>query len=262
MKFYQRMVSVFVVLCLAVSLLTACGPSATPTPSPTATPLPTATPRPTATPVPTATPLPTATPVPTATPTPTPLPLAEWVKEGNALLQQSDFAGAEATYRRAIEADASYHPAYVGLSRVYLWQTGREDDALAQAQKAVESAPDSAAAYAVLARAQIAQEAPSEAVAAGEQAVELDEKSAGAQAALAEAYLLDRQYEAAQQAAEQAVVLDPKLAETYHSLGVFYRETTDFARARAAFEAGHRSGANIRSLARDSGQFLGTSQGL
>ena len=211
-------------------------PTATPEPTVTPTPVPTATPLPTATPRPTATAPPTATPLPTATPSPTPLPLAEWVEEGDALLQQSDFAGAEAAYRRVIEAEASYSSAYAGLSRVYLWQTGREDDALAQAQKAVELAPDSAVAYAVLARAQAAQKAPGEAVAAGEQAVELDEKSATAQAALARAYLLDRQYEAARQAAEQAVTLDPELAKAYHSLGRYYRETADFARARAAFE--------------------------
>lgn len=205
---------VFVTLWLAAALLTACGPTPTPSPFPTPTPSP--------------------TPAPTLTPTP--LPLAEWVEEGDTLLQHSDFAGAEAAYQRAIETAEDYAPAYVGLSRTYLWQVEFEDDALAQAQKAVELAPDSAEAHAALAQAQIVQEDPGEAVAAGEQAAELDEENAVAQAVLANAYLLDRQYEAAQQAAEQAVALDPELAKAYHSLGLFYLNTADFARARAAFE--------------------------
>lgn len=206
--------SAFFALWLTVSLVTACGPSPTSTPTPT----------------------PVRTPTPTVTPSPTALPIAEWMEEADELLRQSDFDGAEATYERVIEAQDDYGPAHVGLSWVYLWQTGLEEEGLAQAKQAVESAPDSAEAYAALAEAQIVQAAPSEAVDAAEHAVELDEESALAQAVLARAYLLDRQYESAQQAAEQAVSLGPELAPAYYSLGVFYHQTADFARAGAAFE--------------------------
>lgn len=210
----------YVACLLLLSLLVgACGTTAT------ATPLPTTTPQSTATAVPTATPV----------PTPTPIPLAEWVEEGDALLKESDVPGAEAAYQRAIEADPSYAPAYMGLSALYYWQTGREDEGLEAAETAVELAPDSAAAHAALALAREARFAPEDAVTAAEQAVELDEESAAAQAALAQAYLQDRQYEAALQAAVEAISLDPELAEGYYALGVCYSSMSEFARARAAF---------------------------
>jgi tetratricopeptide (TPR) repeat protein len=206
MNRHRRPSSVFVILWLVVSMLAACTP--TPTPAPT----------------------------PTITPSPTPIPLDEWGEEGYDLLKRSDFAGAEAKFKQVIEADEDYGPAYVGLSQVYYWQTEAQDEALAQAQKAVEVDPENAEAYAVLALAQVDQSAPSEAVEAGEKAVELDETSAFAYAALAQAYLDDRQYEEAQEAVEQAVALDPEMAEVYGSLATFYWDTADFARARAALE--------------------------
>lgn len=195
------------IVCLAISLLAACKPSPPP-----------------------------ATSTPTVIPSPTPIPLDEWVKEGDALLLRSDLAGAEVAYKRVITAQADYSAAYIGLSRVYRWLPGREDDALAQAQKAVELAPDSAAAQAALAAAQINQDTPEEAAAAAEKAAKLDEKSAFAQAVLARAYLLDRQYDAARKAAEQAVTLDSQSAEAYYALSKFYNTTADFSRARAALE--------------------------
>ncbi len=177
-------------------------------------------------------PAPTATPAPT--PTPTPIPLDEWVEEGYALLKHSDFAGAEAAFRRVIEKDDEYGPAYVGLSLVYLWQTGFDDEALTQAKKAVQIAPESAQAYAVLAMAHVDCDDPAEAIQAAEKAVALDETSAWAQAALSQAYLLDLKYEEARHAAERAVGLDPELAEAYYALSDVYWQTADFERARAA----------------------------
>jgi tetratricopeptide (TPR) repeat protein len=214
------MVSLLVVLGLLACLVAACGPAPTPTPVPTNTPPPTATA------------LPTATTVPTATP----LPLAGWVEEGDALLLQSDFAGAEAAYQRAIDFDPKYHPAYVGLSWARIWQMGREEEALAPAEMAVELAPESAAAYAALAQAHLSQLSIGEAVAAAEKAAELDAEDAHIQATLAEVYASDRQYEAALQAAEKAVALDPELAHAYYALSVVYRDTADFARSGAARE--------------------------
>ncbi len=199
--------AIFFVGMAAIYLLTACKP-APPPPSPT----------------------------PTVEPTPTPIPLDEWIQEGDTLLRRSDFAGAEAAYQRAIAAQADYAPAYISLSYVYRWLPGRDHDALSQAQKAVELAPDSAAAFAALASAYINKYAPTEAVKAGEQAVKLDEKSATAQAALARAYLFDRQYDAAQKAVEQALTLAPTSAEVYYVLGHVHKAIADFSRARAAME--------------------------
>jgi type VI secretion system protein ImpI len=84
-------------LALAVILIVSGCSRATPSPTPVPTP----------TPLPTETPIPTPTPVPTATP----VPLADWVAEGDAALARSDFAAAEAAYKRATTADAGYAPA-------------------------------------------------------------------------------------------------------------------------------------------------------
>lgn len=177
-------------------------------------------------------PIPTATPAPT--PTPTPIPLDEWVEEGYTLLKESDFAGAEAAFQHVIATDEEYGPAFIGLSLVYLWQAGFEDEALTQAEKAVEVAPESAEAYAVLAMTHVECGDPEKAVEAAEQAVTLDETSAWAQAAAAQAYLADLRYDEARQAAERAIELDPELAEAYYALSNVYWETADFVRARAA----------------------------
>ena len=179
-------------------------------------------------------PTPTSTPIPT--PTSTPIPLDDWIEEGNALLRQSDFAGARTAYERVIEVQDDYAPAYISMSLAYYWPTGFANEALTYAEKAVELAPESTEAYAVLALAQMEQENPDEAVAAAERAVEIDEESGFAQSVLTRAYLYDRQYEPAKAAAEQAVALAPDLAEAYYALSLFYYETADFARSYAACE--------------------------
>jgi tetratricopeptide (TPR) repeat protein len=193
---------------------------------PTPTPMLTATPEPTATP----------TPLPTATPTATPIPLAAWVAEGDAAGQRSDFAGAEATYKRAIDADPRYAPAYIALSRLYGWQMTRKDEALAPAQKAVELAPESALAWAALAEAYVGRSNPAEAVKAAEKAVKLAADNADVQAVLAEAYLVDRQYDPAYKAAVQAVKLAPQSPMAYFVLSDVHWIRADFTRARAATE--------------------------
>jgi len=219
---------VIVLLSGALLILAACTTAPTPTPSPTDTPPPTITP------VPTDTLLPTATPTPLLTATATPLPLAAWTAEGDALLRQSDFAGAEAAYRRAIAADPAYAPAQIGLADALSWQATRRSDALAQAKKATELAPTSAAAYAILARVHLAMSSATEALTAAQRAVELDAQSALAQALLARARLADRRYDEARQAAEQAIKLDERFAEGYCVLSSYYRQTADFARSCAA----------------------------
>ena len=185
---------------------------------------------------PTPTPMPTATPEPTATPTATPIPLAEWVAEGDAASQRSDFAGAEAAYKRAIDADPKYAPAYIALSRVYGWQIGRQDEALTPAQKAVELAPENAAAWAALAEVYVGRSNPVEAVQAAEKAAKLAPDNADVQAALAQAYLMDRQYDPAYKAAVQAVKLAPQSANAHFVLSDVHWARADFARARAAME--------------------------
>lgn len=185
-------------------------------------------------PPPTATP--TATPTPEPTATPTPLPLAAWVTEGEAALARSDFAGAEAAYQRAIDADPGYAAAYIGLAWAYGWQLNRQAEALTAAQKAAELAPEDAAAWAVLAHVNYRREQVAAAVEAGEKAVALDPANATAQAALARAYSSDAQYDAALKAAVEAVKLEPGSAYAYTSLAVVYEWMADYGRAQAAAE--------------------------
>jgi len=218
----HRFLSGLVVLGLVASLVSGC------TSAPTATP----TLQPTSTPVPTSAPVPTATSNPTATP----IPVAEWVEHGRKLLARSDFPGAEEVLLKAIAADAELAPAYTTLSSVYYWQAGREHDALAQALKAAELAPNNAEAHAAVALAQAGLLSPAQALAAAEQAVDLDATSAVAHVALARACLLDRQYSRAFASAEKALALDPSLAMGYHALAALYEDEGDFGRAYAATE--------------------------
>lgn len=189
-----------------------------------------------AAPTPQPTPSPTGTPTPLPSPTPTPtLSPAEPVQEGDRLLLQSNFEGALAAYRRAIEIDESHGPAYTGISRVYLSQGMKLADALEEAQKGAELSPGSAFAQAVLARALLHQDEFNQAVAAAEKAAELDPESAAAQAALALAYLSENHFDQAQAAAEAAYDLDPQSPQALYALGQSYESTADFGRALAAY---------------------------
>jgi tetratricopeptide (TPR) repeat protein len=174
--------------------------------------------------------------MPTATASPTPLPLAEWLAEGDAALLRSDFAAAEKAYQRAIEADPQYAPAHVSLAWLYGWLIGRDQDALAEAQRATELDPGSAAAWTALSAASIWRADTPGGLKAAEKALELDPKRAQTQAVLARAYLADRQYDAAVKAAEEAVKLDPKSAFAYHVLSRVHEGISDYGRARAARE--------------------------
>ena len=188
-------------------------------------------------PVPSPTPAPTTPPTPRPSPTPSPTPSpAEPAEEAFRLLRQSDFEGALAAYQRAIEIDESYGPAYAGIAYVYLVQEEKDAQALEQAQKGVELAPDSAFAQAVLARAQIENYLYSEALASAQKAVELEPESVFAQATLALAHLTSNQFDEARLAAEEAYRLDPQSADALVALGWYYQATADFARALAAHQ--------------------------
>jgi len=137
-----------------------------------------------------------------------------------------------------LAADPTHAEAYRGLVLMYRWLDGREEDALAEANQAVESAPESAAAYVALAWAEMASLSPdpARAVAAAEQAAELDQQYAWAHAALAHAYLMDRRHDQAVEAAEKAVALEPELAESHNALAWCRSVTADFGRAAAALD--------------------------
>lgn len=214
----RSLASLLALLGLLAPLLSGCGAAPTPTASPTATAAP------------------TQAPTPTPIPSPTPLPLAAWVEEADALLWKSDYAGAEAAYRRVLEVDPAYLPAHLGLCRLLSWPTGRQEEQFACAQKAVEIAPDDALAHAALAEAHLRLWQGEEALAAAQEAVEIDPRSALGQVALADAYRFQRDYDKALQAARQAVGIDPGQARGYNALGWTYFGMAEYGRARAALQ--------------------------
>lgn len=119
---------------------------------------------------------PTTTAVPTVIPSPTPPSAADIVKQGDALLLESDFADAEIAYRKAISTDVEYAPAYAALSALDNW-LGKVPDALTQARKAVELAPESGKAQIALADAQISVHANEEALKAAQKAWNLSHRA-------------------------------------------------------------------------------------
>lgn len=172
-------------------------------------------------------------PTPTqSSPTPSP---ANDVQEGDQLLRSSDLTGAFEAYQRALEIDQNYSPAYIGLSQVYYWQYLYEE-ALTQAEKAVEFAPDEAEPYIVLSHAQRRLNNISGAIESAEEAVSMAPEDGEAYAVLSLAYLIENQYEQAKEAVEKAYDLAPDSPDVNFALGVFHQNTADFIRAQAAFE--------------------------
>jgi superkiller protein 3 len=180
-----------------------------------------------------------AAPAPTATYSPQATSAAGLVAEGDERLALSDFAGAERAYAQAIEADASFAPAHSHRADAHLFNPDTRESALAEAQTAVDLAPESAEAWAYLARARDWNGQFEEARAAGERAVELDPQNADAQSFLGEVYADLRLYDEALQAAERAVELDPNNAEARRNLGYLRNAMSRYDEALAEWQAAH-----------------------
>jgi tetratricopeptide (TPR) repeat protein len=162
-------------------------------------------------------------------------PAEPFVQSGQAALAASDFPNAEKEFRSALGADPNYAPAYSGLAQTYAAQSGREKDALANAQRAADLAPKDGRVLALLADVQLRQYTPA-ALEAAEQAAALSPDDAVVQAVLALAYLDDSRWEQAHAAAARAVELDKGLALAHYSLGQVYAGMADFPRARPSFD--------------------------
>lgn len=214
-----RLIAVVLFLALTGSLL----PAAPPAAALTSTPQPTATPRP------------TRTPTPTVTATPT-LPATEpdLIAAGHEALLASNFARAEEAFQAAIKLDSTSSAALVGLSRTYAVQMGRQREALAAAEQAVELDPAYVPGWIALADAQIRLNLVTDALASAEKAVEsvgTATIAAEAQAALANAYRIDSRMDDALAAAARAVELDGQSAVAYAALGLVHQDRGDLGRA-------------------------------
>jgi tetratricopeptide (TPR) repeat protein len=178
-----------------------------------------------------------------ATPTPTlsvqAAEAANWAAKGDALLAVSDFDGAEAAYRQAIDVDPSYAPAYSHLSYALLFRPGKQKAAVEEARQATELAPDSGEAWAYLGRAYDWKGAFDDALVAAEKGAELDPRSANAHSFLGEVYADLRTYDKAVKAAERAVKLDPDNAEAHRNLGYIYQTLNRRDEALEAYQTAY-----------------------
>ena len=185
-------------------------------------------------------------PPPTATPQPLakadPAQAASLTNTGQRRFLQSDLTAAEAAFIDAIAADPSYVPAYLGLTKVYLYWPHYWQQALATAQAAAKLAPDDSTVLAYLAWAEEGAHHFDEAWQTVLKAVDLGPANALAHTAAADVlssvYQMDKAYEHAQRAVE----LDRELAEAWATLGSiayalsYWDEATDAYAQAAALE--------------------------
>lgn len=189
---------------------------------------------------PTPGPPPTATPQPLAHPDPE--QAANLTQEGQRRFLESDLTAAEAAFMDAIAADPSYVPAYLGLTKVYLYWPQYWQQALSTAQAAAKLAPAEPNVLIYLAKA----EANAHHFTAAQElilkAVDLAPDNALAHTVTADilsnVYQMDNAYSHAQMAVE----LDSELAEAWATLGSiasslsYWHEATDAYAKAAALE--------------------------
>lgn len=147
------------------------------------------------------------------------------VREGDALLAESNFEGAVVAYRDAIEADPEFARAYSRLAYAQLFHPASQPEAIDQASRATELEPDSGEAWAYLGRALDWNGRFDEALEAAERAADLSPQDAEVQSFLAEILADLRMYDKAVVAAERAVRLDPENAEAHRNLAYVYEFT-------------------------------------
>ncbi len=183
---------------------------------------------------------PTAAPiVPTLEPSPTPVAVRDPLALGDELVARSKYEEAAEQYRKAVETDGAIAHARLAMALDYQGYLQRDKALLAQAvdeaTTATEIAPDSAEAWARLARAYVWSQKYEKAIAAAEKAVRLDDGYADGHAILAEAYLNGQRIEKARAEAQKALDLDPTNAEGHRSLGHIYTSEAEIEAANVEF---------------------------
>lgn len=186
--------------------------------------------------------VPTPTPRPEPTPTPLPLPVpdpeqaATLTEEGQARLLESDLVAAEAAFIDAIAADPNYLPAYLGLTRVYLYQPQYWQQALSAAGSAKALAPDDPTVLAYLAWAEEMAHHFDRAKETALRAVQLGPDNALAHAALADVLLSVYEVDEALSHAQQAVDLAEDSAEAWAMLAAARFAQHDWQAATEAYD--------------------------
>jgi len=151
------------------------------------------------------------------TPTPTRLP-ASYITEAEDLYRQGNLEGAIAAYQRALEMGAGNVEATVSLARLLALER-RTIEAVEYAERAVDQAPESARAWAVLGMVYDWHGEVDRALEACQHAIELAPDHADAYAYLAEAQADAGQWPEATQTIQTAVELDSESVDVQRNYG-------------------------------------------
>lgn len=168
------------------------------------------------------------------------------VAEADSLADASKWSEAIAAYKRAIELDANYAPAYGGLGDAYLY-SGKWEQALQAYQDEVRLAAKDAQAYYDLGYAYNTMGRHGEAFAPLVKAITLDPNFAEAHYGIGYAYLRGSDFEKSVSFFKSAIRLAADYADAYYGLGQAYAR---LGKAEAANEQLKRLASINQELAR------------
>ena len=158
-----------------------------------------------------------------------------WYRLGVILRLAGKNDEAIAAYQRAIELDPKDAYPHNGLGNVY-WALGCYDEAIAAYQRAIELDPKVAAPHNGLGNVYAQMGRYDEAIAAYQRAIELDPNYAHPYHGLGNVYSDLGRYEEAIAAYQRAIELDPKDAYPHNGLGNVYRALGRYEEAIAAYQ--------------------------
>lgn len=163
-------------------------------------------------------------------------PAAKALNEGGVLLQRGDYTGAAAAFRRAIEEDSEYVPAYLGAGTAYA-RLGRASEAARAFRRALALDPGSAKARVGIAQTHMLHAKPDSAIAELNRAIAADPRSSDATYTLALVYLDAGDLQREMEMLERTVSIDPGHSLAYARLGDIHLSSGSYADAIAAFKA-------------------------
>jgi tetratricopeptide (TPR) repeat protein len=154
-------------------------------------------------------------------------------------LWESDWEGAEVAYLQGTELHPDDPLAYAHLAYLHIQRPQTRPQAVAEAQKAAELAPDNPEMLAFLVKALDFNARFAEALEEAEKALELAPDDPLVLAVLAEVYLDTNQYDKALTTAQQAVETDPDLLEARRSLAAVYASIGEVDMAKDEIHAAY-----------------------
>jgi tetratricopeptide (TPR) repeat protein len=163
-------------------------------------------------------------------------PAAKALNEGSALLQRGDYGGAAAAFRRAVEEDPEYVPAYLGVGTAYT-RLGRTSEAVRAFRRALALDPGSVSARVGIAQTHMLHAQPDSAIAELNRAIATDPRSSDATYTLALVYLDTGDLARETEMLQRTVSIDPGHSAAYARIGDIQLMSGRYAEAIAAFKA-------------------------